>query len=100
MSGDGVDEKKKTGFARLSPEEHRAVSARGGKTTAEVYGFHLMPREKHLEIAKAGGHAAARSGKAYRFDSESGRAAGRRGGAMRARKQVVEGASAGQEVSS
>ncbi|MBU6321029.1 MAG: general stress protein [Patescibacteria group bacterium] len=46
-------------------------------------GFAGMPEERQREIASEGGKAAHRAGTAHEFDSESARAAGRKGGRAR-----------------
>lgn len=43
-------------------------------------GFAAMPPEQHRAIARLGGQAAHRDGKAHRFTSEEARTVGRRGG--------------------
>jgi hypothetical protein len=54
--------KKKRGFATLSPEQHREIASRGGKSA----------------------HAA---GTAHRWDSDAAREAGKKGGAAPRRKK-------------
>jgi general stress protein YciG len=46
-------------------------------------GFALMTKEEHKKIAQMGGRAAQQKGLAHHWDSESARAAGRKGAAKR-----------------
>lgn len=73
MSDAKVPEKKKRGFAVLSPERVR-------------------------EIATAGGNAAQKSGKAHRFSKEEARAAGRKGGNATSKRKNEERATTAEPV--
>lgn len=58
--------KKLRGFAALSPEQRRAVSRKGGSTSAAL-------------------------GRSHRWTSEEAREAGKKGGASSARKRTEDG---------
>jgi general stress protein YciG len=45
------------------------------------WGFALLTPEQRKDIARKGGRAAQKRGRAHRFDSEDAREAGRKGGA-------------------
>lgn len=51
------------------------------------HGFAGMDREKVREIARMGGKAVHRMGKGYKFDGETGKVAGRKGGIATAEKR-------------
>lgn len=51
--------------------------------TQKKRGFACMSREKRREIATKGGKTAHRLGVAHQFTSETGKAAGRKGGRSR-----------------
>lgn len=69
--GEQVVEKKKTGFARLTPEERKAISSRGGKASQEK-----SPRGFTSETARAAAKKSA--GRGYRFTTETGRQASKK----------------------
>jgi general stress protein YciG len=48
--------------------------------TKKKCGFAVMAREQVQELARRGGEAAHRAGRAHRFTTEEARAAGRKGG--------------------
>jgi hypothetical protein len=50
-------------------------------------GLAAVSPEKRKEIARAGGRAAAQSGKAHRFTSEEAKVAGKRGGSISRRRR-------------
>lgn len=67
--GDRIEgEKKKTGFAKLTPEERKAISSRGGKASQQK-----SPRGFTSETARAAAKKSA--GKGYRFTTETGKQA-------------------------
>jgi uncharacterized protein len=59
-------------------------------TEKKKIGFATLPVEKVRELAKKGGQSAHRMGKAYEWNSETGREAGRRGGMATHRKKGDE----------
>ena len=49
-----MEEPKKRGFAAMTPEQRKAISAKGGKQKVPK-GFALMDKEKLLKASSKGG---------------------------------------------
>lgn len=63
-------EKKKQGFASLSPEQHRAISAKGGSAKGKPKGYATMSPEQRSEASKIASRARWDRVKAERLESE------------------------------
>ena len=63
----------------MATAKHQS-NARGNQIEKSGRGFAAMNPERQREIAREGGRAAHRSGKAHQFTIEEAREAGRKGG--------------------
>lgn len=74
------DEKKRRGFALLTPEQRRELAARGGRTPRLVRTF--SNREFAARAGRTGGRAVPAEKRGFRKDREFAAECGRKGGRM------------------
>lgn len=70
--------KAKRGFAAMDPNKQREIAKKGGKAAQRKGKAHRWTREEAVEAGRKGGQAAQERGTGYRFDSKSGKAAARK----------------------
>lgn len=68
------------GLARLSPEERKAISAKGGRAAHAKGTAHEFDSSSAARAGAKGGKEAWKRGKAHKFTSEEAAAAGAKGG--------------------
>lgn len=69
-----VPQKRKQGFACMTLEQRKAIASKGGKAAKNR---HRFTKEEAAIHGSKGGKQAHALGKAHRFTSETGQAAGR-----------------------
>ena len=70
--------KSKKGFAAMEPEKQREIAKKGGKAAQRKGKAHKWTREEAVEAGRKGGEVAQARGTGFRIDSESGKAAARK----------------------
>jgi len=80
-------EKKKRGFANLSPEKRREIASRGGKKAQEMGVSHKWTSETAKLAGQKGGSIAQAKGAGHRFSTEEAKIAGQKGGSTRWSKE-------------
>ena len=79
--------KRKRGFAAMTPEQRRAIAAKGGKTAHALGKAHCFTCEEATQAGRKGGIALHLLGKQHVFTPEEAAVAGRKGGLARARQR-------------
>ncbi|HEY7428869.1 MAG TPA: KGG domain-containing protein [Gemmataceae bacterium] len=73
-----MKKKSKKGFASMDPEKQREIAKKGGKAAQRKGKAHKWTRDEAVEAGRKGGKAVQAAGTGNRFDSESGKAAARK----------------------
>lgn len=75
-----TDGKSRRGFASMSPEKQKEIARKGGIAAHKMGKAHQFTSEEAREAGRKGGRKAHEKGTAHQFTPEEAREAGRKGG--------------------